>query len=213
MIEEKRDTMRRPDFYTAAAPMAFLVGFVWVYLSMVILKVPGWPAMVAMAGYYAVGGLACHERHDNAARSVKGLLLGIAASWIAVSIWVGFFMGNPVAMGVVMGAVATVAVLMTKWRLMGDFPFIAMPQAFLGATIYFGLFSTFMMAGMVPGESLFGALQPLVLQGKAQPHAAGALAVFSALCGVLLGYLHQRASLRLAGGSGEPGRSGAPQGR
>ena len=50
--------MRRVDFYTVAAPLAFIVGFVWVYLTMVILKIPGWPAMVAMAGYYAVGGLA-----------------------------------------------------------------------------------------------------------------------------------------------------------
>ncbi len=27
--------------------MAFIAGFAWVYLSMVFLKVPGWPAMVA----------------------------------------------------------------------------------------------------------------------------------------------------------------------
>lgn len=199
--------MRRPDFYTAAAPMAFLVGFVWIYLSMVYLDVPGWPAMVAMAGYYAVSGLACHERHDNAAKSVKGLLLGLAASWIGVAIWTTAFMGDPVAMGVVMGAVAMTAVLMTKWRLMGDFQFIALPQAFLGATIYFGLFNTFMMAGMAPGDLLFGSLQPFALEGKAQPHVAGALGVFLVICGVLLGYLHQRASLWLAGSSGEPARS------
>ncbi len=58
--------MRRPDFYTAAAPMAFIVGFVWVYLSMVFLKVPGWPAMVAMAGYYAVGGSQPRHRSPEA---------------------------------------------------------------------------------------------------------------------------------------------------
>lgn len=202
--------MRRPDFYTAAAPMAFLVGFVWVYLSMVFLKVPGWPAIVAMAGYYAVGGLACHERHDNAAKSVKGLLLGVGASWIGVAIWATSFKGDPVAMAVVMGAVATTAVLMTKWRLMGDFQFIAMPQAFLGATIYFGLFNTFMMAGMVPGGLLFGPLQPFVLAGKVQPHVAGVLAVVLVICGVLLGYLHQRASLWLVGTPGEPVHSDNP---
>lgn len=202
--------MRRPDFYTAAAPMAFIVGFVWVYLSMMFLKVPALPAMVAMAGYYAVGGLACHERHGNGAKAAKGLLLGVAASWIGVAIWTAAFMGDAVAMGVVMGAVAATAVLMTKWRLMGDFQFIAMPQAFLGATIYFGLFNTFMMAAMVPGGMLFGSLRALVLDGMAQPHLAGALAVFSVLCGVGLGYLHQRASLLLAGSTGEPARSGAP---
>jgi hypothetical protein len=93
---------------------------------------------------------------------------------------------------------------------MGDFQFIALPQAFLGATIYFGLFNTFMMAGMVPGGLLFGSLQPFVLDGKAQPHVAGALGVFLAICGVLLGYLHQRVSLWLAGSSGEPARPGTP---
>jgi hypothetical protein len=200
--------MRRMDFYTAAAPMAFLVGFAWVYLSMVFLKVPGWPAMVAMAGYYAVGGLACHERHDNAGKSVKGLLLGVVASWIGVAIWAAAFKGNPVAMGVVMGGVAMTAVLMTKLRLMGDFQFIAMPQAFLGATIYFGLFNTFMMAGKVPGGVLFGSLQSFVLAGKVQPHVAGVLAVVLAICGVLLGYLHQRASLWLSGSSGKPMQPG-----
>ncbi len=59
---------------------------------------------------------------------------------------------------------------------------------------------------MVPGGLLFGALHPLVIQGKAQPHVAGALAVVLVLCGVLLGYLHQRASLWLAGSPGEPAR-------
>ena len=200
--------MRRPDFYTAAAPMAFIAGFAWVYLSMVFLKVPGWPAMVAMASFYAVGGLACHERHDNAAKSIKGMLLGVVASWIGVAIWAASFKGDPVAMAVVMGAVAATAVLMTKWRLMGDFQFIAMPQAFLGATIYFGLFNTFMMAGKVPGKLLFGSLQPLVLDGKVQPHVAGALAVVLVICGVGLGYLHQRAALWIAGSSGEPARPG-----
>ena len=105
-------------------------------------------------------------------------------------------------MGVVMGAVAVAAVLMTKWRLNDDFPFIAMPQAFLGATIYFGLFNTFMMAGVVPGGLLFGLLQPLVIDGKVQPHVAGMLALVLAGVGVLLGYIHQQASLWLAGGSG-----------
>ena len=196
--------MRRPDFYSAAAPMAFVAGFGWVYLSVAFLKVPGWPAMVAMAGFYAIGGLACHECHDNTSKSVKGLLLGVVASWIGVAIWAAFFKGNPVAMGVVMGAVAMAAVLMTKWRLLGDFQFIAMPQAFLGATIYFGLFNVFAMAGKVPEGLLYGSLQPLIVMGKAQPHVAGALAVFSVLVGVSLGFLHQRASLWLAGSSGEP---------
>jgi hypothetical protein len=27
--------------------MAFIAGFAWVYLSMVFLKAPGWPAMIA----------------------------------------------------------------------------------------------------------------------------------------------------------------------
>ena len=202
--------MRSPDFYTAAAAMAFLAGFAWVYFSMVYLKVPGWPAMVAMAGYYAIGGLACHECHDNTAKSAKGLLLGVIASWIGVAIWTTSFKGDPVAMAVVMGGVAATAVLMTKWRLMGDFQFIAMPQAFLGATIYFGLFNTFAMAGKVPGTMLFGSLQPLVLEGKVQPHASGAMAVFLVICGVLLGYMHQRASLWLAGSTGEPARAGEP---
>ncbi|MHA1528494.1 MAG: DUF1097 domain-containing protein [Alphaproteobacteria bacterium] len=205
--------MRRPDFYTAAAPMAFLAGFGWVYLSMVFLKVPGWPAMVAMAGYYAVGGLACHERHGNGSRSLKGLLLGVVASWIGVAIWAASFKGDPVAMAVVMGAVATTAVLMTKWRLMGDFQFIALPQTFLGATIYFGLFNTFMVAGKVPGGLLFGALRPLVMQGKAQPHVAGALAIVLVISGVLLGALHQRASLWLSGSSGDRARPGTPASR
>jgi hypothetical protein len=198
------------DFYTAAAPMAFIAGFAWVYLSMVFLKVPGWPAMVAMAGYYAVGGLACHERHDNASKSLKGLLLGVVASWIGVTIWATSFKGDPAAMGVVMGGVAATAVLMTKWRVMGDFQFIAMPQAFLGATIYFGLFNTFMMAGKVPGGLLFGSLQAFVLEGKVQPHVAGILGVVLVICGVLLGYIHQRASLLLAGRSGEPAQSETP---
>jgi len=114
---------------------------------------------------------------------------------------------------VVMGAVAATAVLMTKWRLMGDFQFIALPQAFLGATIYFGLFNTFMMAGMVPGGLLFGSLQPFDLEGKVQPHVAGALAVVLVICGVLLGYLHQRASLWLAGSSGDPARADPPLSR
>jgi hypothetical protein len=194
--------MRRPDFYTAAAPLAFLVGLGRVSLAMVVLKVPGWPAMVAMAGYYAVGGLACHERHLNGPRATKGLLLGVGASWIGVAIWTGAFPGNPLAMGVVMGAIAMTAVLMTKLRLMGDFQFIAMPQAFLGATIYFGLFNTFMMACVVPEALLFGVLDPIVMAGKVPPHVAGALGVLMALSGVVLGYVPQQASLWIAGSSG-----------
>lgn len=196
--------MRRPDFYLAAAPMAFVVGFAWVYLSMVFLKVPGWPAMVGMAGYYAVGGLACHERHANGPKALKGLLLGVAISWVGVAIWSASFRGDAVAMGVVMGVIAATAVLMTKWRLFGDFQFIAMPQAFLGATIYFGLFNTFMMAGMVPSGLMFGMLEPLAIEGRAQPHVAGALGIVLAAAGVLLGYLHQRASFWVSGSSGDP---------
>ncbi len=187
--------MRRIDFYTAAAPLAFIVGFVWVYLSMVILKIPGWPAMVAMAGYYAVGGLACHERHSNASKSIKGLLLGSIVSWIGVFLWALYFKGNPVAMGAVMGIVVVICVLITKWRFLGDYQFIAMPQAFLGATIFFGLFNTFMMAKGVPDELLFGWLQPLVQKGGAQPHVAGVVAVFSVVSGVLLGIAHQNVSI------------------
>ena len=189
--------MRRMDFYTVAAPLAFLVGFGWVTLSMMVLKVPGWPAMVAMAGYYAIGGVACHERHANASKSIKGLLLGSVLSWIAVFVWTLNFKGNPVAMGVVMGAIVVVFVLITKWRFLGDYPFIAMPQAFLGATIFFGLFNGYMMAKGVPGAPLFGWLQGFVLKGGAQPHVAGILAVFSVVCGVLLGFIHQNLSLYL----------------
>ncbi len=134
------------DFYTTAAPAALIVGFCWVYVAMVFLKIPGWPAMVGMAGYYAVGGLACHERHDNGLKSLKGLLLGVIASWVAVTVWTYFFKGNPVAMGLAMGIIVVALVLSTKLRFWGDNHFIAMPQAFLGATIYFGLFNTFMMA-------------------------------------------------------------------
>ena len=187
--------MRRIDFYTVAAPLAFIVGFVWVYLTMVILKVPGWPAMVAMAGYYAIGGLACHERHDNASKSIKGLLLGSVVSWIGVFVWAMEFKGNPVAMAAVMGIIVVICVLITKWRFMGDYQFIAMPQAFLGATIFFGLFNTFMMAKGVPDGLLFGWLQPLVSKGGVQPNIAGALAVFSVVSGVLLGSIHQQLSL------------------
>ncbi len=187
--------MRRIDFYTAAAPLAFIVGFVWVYVSMVFFKIPAWPAMVAMAGYYAVGGLACHERHDNASKSIKGLLLGSIASWIGVWVWTMYYKGNPVAMATVMGIIVVICVLITKWRFMGDYQFIAMPQAFLGATIFFGLFNTFMMAKGVSSDMLFGSLQPVVAKGGAQPHVAGVLAVFSVAIGVLLGFLHQQAAL------------------
>ena len=197
--------MRKLDFYTTAAPLAFVVGFLWVYLCMAILKIPAWPAMVAMAGYYAVGGLACHERHDNASRSIKGLLLGSIASWLGVFVWTMSYKGSPLAMGVVMGLLVAVFVLITKWRFMGDRQFIAMPQTFLGATVYFGLFNSFMMAKGVPEGLLFDWLRPMVSAGGAQPHVAGALAVFSCVCGVLLGYIHQNASLRTAGSTGSPG--------
>ena len=190
---------KKLDFYTVAAPVALVVGFCWVYATMVFLKIPGWPAMVGMAGYYAVGGLACHERHDNGSKSIKGLLLGAVVSWIAVSVWTISFKGNPVAMGLVMGIVVVILVLTTKWRFLGDYPFIAMPQAFLGATIYFGLFNSFMMAKGAPPGLLFGSLQPLALMGPAQPHVAGVLAVLSAVVGVLLGLVHQNISLYLAG--------------
>ena len=120
--------MRKIDFYAAAAPLAFIVGFVWDYLSMVILKIPAWPAMAAMAGYYAIGRLACHERHKNAPISIKGLLLGAAVSWIGVFIWAVQFKGNPVVMGAVMGIAVVIFVLMTKWRFMGEYQFIAMPR-------------------------------------------------------------------------------------
>lgn len=189
--------MRRIDFYTVAAPLAFVVGFVWVYLSMVALKIPGWPAMVAMAGYYAVGGLACHERHDNASKSIKGLLLGAVVSWIGVFVWTLEYKGNPVAMAAVMGIAVVIFVLITKWRFWGDHHFNAMPQAFLGATIFFGLFNAFMMAKGVPDGLLFGWLQSLVSKGGAQPNIAGVLAVFSVVSGVLLGFVHQRLSLHI----------------
>ena len=65
----------------------------------------------------------------------------------------------------------------------------------LWATIFFGLFNAFMMAKGVPEAMLFGWLQPLVLKGGVQPHVAGAVAVFSVVSGVLLGLIHQRASL------------------
>jgi hypothetical protein len=66
---------KKLDFYTVAALLALIVGFCWVYITMVFLKIPGWPAMVGMAGYYAVGGLACHERCKSGPKSIKGLLL------------------------------------------------------------------------------------------------------------------------------------------
>ena len=190
---------KKLDFYTVAAPLALIVGFCWVYITMVYLKVPGWPAMVGMAGYYAVGGLACHERCNNGPKSIKGLLLGAVVSWIAVSIWTTGFKGDPVAMGLAMGIIVLILVLSTKWRFLGDYHFIAMPQAFLGATIYFGLFNTFMIAKGAPPGMLFGWLQPLGLTGPAQPHIAGVLAVLSVVSGVLLGLVHQNASLFFAG--------------
>ena len=190
---------KKLDFYSAAAPVALAVGFCWVYVAMVYLKIPGWPAMVGMAGYYAVGGLACHERRENGSKSIKGLLLGAIVSWIAVSVWTMSFKGNPVAMALAMGIIVVILVLATKWRFLGGYQFIAMPQAFLGATIYFGLFNSFMMAKGAPPGLLFGSLQPLAIMGPAQPHVAGVLAVLSAVVGVLLGLLHQNVSLYLAG--------------
>ena len=185
----------RIDFYTAAGPLAFVVGFIWIYLTMVWLKIPGWPGMVGMAAYYAVGGLACHERHNNATRGIKGLLLGVVLSWVAVSVWTSWYRGDPVAMGIAMGVIAMAVVLATKLRLGEEPPFIAMPQGFLGATIFFGLFNTYMLAGAVPPVTLFGWLEPLVIQGPAQPHVAGVLAVVSAIAGILLGLVHQNISL------------------
>ena len=109
------------------------------------------------------------------------------------------FKGNPVAMGLAMGIIVVILVLATKWRFLGDYQFIAMPQAFLGATIYFGLFNSFMMAKGAPPGLLFGSLQPLAIMGPAQPHIAGVLAVLSVVAGVLLGLVHQNVSLYLAG--------------
>ncbi len=50
-------------------------------------------------------------------------------SWIAVSIWTTGFKGDPVAMGLAMGIIVLILVLSTKWRFLGDYQFIAMPQA------------------------------------------------------------------------------------
>lgn len=190
--------MRRLDFYTAAAPLAFIIGFIWVYLTMVHLKIPGWPGMVAMAAFYAVGGNACHEQCNNASQSIKALLLGVMVSWGAVFIWTLSYKGSPVAMAVVMGTVAAVFVLATKLRLLQKYPFIAMPQAFLGATIFFGLFNVFMAAKGVSPTMLFGLLQPLVIKGGAQPHVAGAIGILSVAIGVLLGWVHQKSALSIS---------------
>ncbi len=54
-----------------------------------------------------------------------------------------------------------------------------------------------MMAKGVPEGLLFGWLQPLVLKGGVQPHVAGIVAVFSGVCGVVLGLVHQNVSLYL----------------
>ncbi|MCH7807240.1 MAG: DUF1097 family protein [Proteobacteria bacterium] len=188
----------KKDFYTVAAPIAFLIGLGWIYLAMVVLKIPGWPAMVGMAGYYAVGGLACHERHNNGTQALKGLFFGSIISWIGVAVWASFFKGNPIAMGVVMGAAAASFVLATKLKLFGKNHFEAMPQAFLGATVYFGLFNTFMMAKGVPDNLLFGLLEAYQLPGAIQPHVAGILALFSGAVGVFLGFIHQNGSLLIA---------------
>jgi hypothetical protein len=186
------------DFYSAAALLAVFAGFGWVWLAMVVLKIPAWPAMVGMAGYYAVSGLACHQCQANFSRGLKGFLLGIGISWIGVWIWMLYFKGNPVAMGLVMGIAAALFVLATKWRFGEEQPFIAMPQSFLGATIFFGLFNTYMIAKGVPPGTLSGSLQSLVLPGPVQPHIAGVLAVISAVSGLGLGYVHQKLSLALS---------------
>jgi hypothetical protein len=102
-------------------------------------------------------------------------------------------------MGLVMGIVAMIFVLATKLDFLGSRQFIAMPQAFLGATIFFGLFNTFMIAKGAPAGLLFGWLQTLAIQGPAQPHIAGVLGVVSALAGVLLGLIHQNVALALSG--------------
>ncbi|MCH8347781.1 MAG: DUF1097 family protein [Proteobacteria bacterium] len=192
--------MFKKDFYTVASPLAFLVGLGWIYLAMVVLKIPGWPAMVGMAGYYAVGGLACHERHQNGSQALKGLFFGSLISWIGVALWASFFKGNPIAMGIVMGAAAAIFVLATKLKFLGQHHFKAMPQAFLGATIYFGLFNTFMMAKGVPENLLFGSLTAFQLPGPIQPHVSGILALISGAAGVILGYVHQNVSLRFVAG-------------
>ena len=186
------------DFYTVAGPLALAVGFIWVYLTMTVLKIPGWPGMVGMAAYYAVGGLACHKRCGNGPLAIKGLMLGVIASWVGVAIWTANFKGDPIAMGLVMGVVAMIFVLATKLRLLGSQQFIAMPQAFLGATIFFGLFNTFMIAKGAPHGLLFGWLQPLALQGPAQPHIAGVLAIISVVAGILLGLIHQNIALAIS---------------
>lgn len=58
------------DFYTVAAPLALVVGFLWVYLAMTVFRMPGWRAMVGMAAYYAAGMLAVVS-------AVAGILLGL----------------------------------------------------------------------------------------------------------------------------------------
>ena len=186
--------MRRFDFYTPAAIMAILCGGGWTYLAMAVLKIPVWPCFVAMAAFYAVGGIACHEKHDNFSKALKGLLLGGVLSWAGVFAWSIFAKGDPWAMAAVMGIAAAIMVIITKWRFMGDFHFIGMPQMFLGATIYFGLLNTFMASKGVGDSVLFGVLKPIVEAGGVQPHVAASLAGLSILAGILLGWSHQHAS-------------------
>ena len=89
--QEELILQRKFEFCTIAGPLALIVGFVWVYLAMTILKIPGWPAMVGMAAHYAFGGLACHERCNIGSLAIKGLMLGVVLSWIGVAIWTGNF--------------------------------------------------------------------------------------------------------------------------
>ena len=184
----------RFDFYSAASCMALVCGVGWTYLAMAVLKIPVWPCFVAMAAFYAVGGNACHERHENFSKSLKGLLLGAVLSWAGVFAWSVFAQGNPWAMAMVMGIAAAIFVYITKWRFLGTFHFIAMPQAFLGATIYFGLLNTFMASKGVDDSVLFGVLKPIVETGGVQPHVAASLAGLSILAGTVLGWSHQHAS-------------------
>jgi len=56
--------------------MAFIARFGRAHLSMVLLKLPGWPAMVAMADCCGVGRHDDHDRHENGPRALKGSGIG-----------------------------------------------------------------------------------------------------------------------------------------